>query len=103
MSWSKLPTEILEKIFYFAALKQEQDPQEERVYTAHLLDEILRGEKDGTEHTWLLTIEKFSRVSVHWEDVVFNTGNKNLLFPADKTINFLPTGRTPRKLLLLQY
>ena len=95
MSWSKLPAEILEKIFYFAALKQEQDPQEERVYTAHLLDEILRGEKDGTEHTWLLTIEKFSRVSAHWEDVVFNKGNKNLLFPADKTINFVP----PKKVL----
>ena len=80
MNWSNLPAEILEKIMYFAAQKEEQKSQEE----------WFREKYEGNGHKWLLTLEKFSRVSVHWNDVVFNKGNKNLLFPADKAIDFFP-------------
>ena len=61
MNWSNAPPTILEKVMFYAA----------------------QNEKHNS--TWLLAIEKFSRVSTYWKKVVFSS---KVLFPTNASLWF---------------
>ena len=85
MNWSNLTPIILEKIMFYAA-QMEKREEEERGRTS--LEEDTMSDTswpDPWHSTWLLTIEKFCRVSVHWKQVAFSS---NILFPEDKPIEY---------------
>ena len=81
MNWSNLTPIILEKIMFYAAQMEVLDEPGRKIT---LYDE--ESSEEFTHcHSWLLTIEKFCRVSVHWKQVAFSS---NILFPDDKSIHF---------------
>ena len=70
MNWSNLAPTILEKVMFYSAQKEQQRDNRGRIIAPH---------------TWLLTIEKFCRVSTHWKNVAFSSEK---LFPENKSIEF---------------
>ena len=85
MNWSNVAPVILEKVMFYTAQKQERD-EEVRERAKILSIEDSSDEEDiSSQNTWLLTIEKFCRVSVHWKKVAFSS---KILFPSHKTIDY---------------
>ena len=72
MDWSNAAPHILEKVMFYAAQGEKQRDVQERGITM-------------ARHTWLLTIEKFCRVSTHWKNVAFSS---KILFPKHESIDF---------------
>ena len=78
MNWSNAAPTILEKVMFFTAHKEQRDNQGRGTF---LQGRISLNERNK----WLLTMEKLSRVSVHWKKVVFSS---KILFPSNKSIDF---------------
>ena len=78
MNWSNVAPIILEKVMFYAAQKEKREQKKGITSWSEYKEFYDRS-------TWLLTIEKFCRVSVHWKKVAFSS---KILFPSDESIHF---------------